>query len=158
MATRYVIDTSSFRVFGNYYPDSFPTFWEHVEELVQHELLVSCSEVRKELEIQSASDHLNDWVAAHPMVFPDPSEPELAFVARIFTVPHFRQLIGEKQRLRGLPVADPFLVAKGGVENCCVVTEEGMKPNAAKIPNVCEHFGVRYMDVRGFLGELGWRF
>ena len=37
----------------------------------------------------------------------------MEYVAQIFRVPHFRQLIGVKQQLKGSPVADPFLVARG---------------------------------------------
>ncbi len=158
MSASYVLDTNSFHVFGNYYPDSFPTFWENIEDIVADGLLVSCSEVAKELELQSRSEHLNAWVDGHPHVFPDPTEEEMEYVARIFRVPHFGQLIGEKQRLRGLPVADPFLVARGALEGACVVTEEVLKPHAAKVPNVCEHFGVRSTNVKGFLIAMGWRF
>lgn len=158
MSASYVVDTNSFRVFGNYYPDSFPTFWERIAELVSDGTLVSCTEVAKELEIQSLVEHLNTWVDDHPDVFADPTEDEMEYVARIFRVPHFRQLIGEKQRLRGSPVADPFLVARGALEGACVITEEALKPHAAKVPNVCEHFGVRSTNVQGFLIEMGWRF
>ena len=128
-ATR-VLDTNSFRVFGNYYPESFPSFWDEIEKLVADGLLVSYREVAKEME----------------------------YVAQIFRVPHFRQLIGVKQQLKGSPVADPFLVARGALLGASVVTEEALKPNAAKLPNVCEHFGVRSTNVQGFLVEVGWRF
>lgn len=80
------------------------------------------------------------------------------FVAEIFRVAHFGQLIGERQRLKGMPMADPFLIARAHVLDGCVVSEESLKPHAAKIPNVCEHFGVRYQKVQGFLGEVGWQF
>ena len=130
MSTTYVLDTNSFRVFGNYYPESFPSFWDEIEKLVADGLLVSCREVAKEME----------------------------YVAQIFRVPHFRQLIGVKQQLKGSPVADPFLVARGALLGASVVTEETLKPNAAKLPNVCEHFGVRSTNVQGFLVEVGWRF
>jgi hypothetical protein len=154
----YVLDTNSFRVFGNYYPATFPTFWENLEGLVTASLLTSCSEVAKELELQSPADHLIAWADRHPDVFQEPTEAEMEYVADIFRVVHFRQMIGEKQRLKGLPVADPFLVARGAVNNACVVTEEMLKPNAAKVPNVCEHFGVRSTNAQGFLAEVGWRF
>lgn len=158
MRALYVLDTNSFRVFSNYYPDSFPTFWDYIEGLVEDGQLVSCSEVARELELQSSSEHLNEWVVAHPNVFLEPTEDEMAYVANIFQVAHFRQMIGQKQQLKGLPVADPFLVARGATQDACVVTEEAMKPNAAKVPNVCEHFGVASTNVQGFLLEMGWRF
>lgn len=62
------------------------------------------------------------------------------------------------QRLRGYPVADPFVVACARVRDGCVVTEEASRPNAARIPNVCGHFGVRCTNVEGFLREIGWEF
>ncbi len=30
MSTIYVIDTNSWRVFGNYYPEAFPSFWDEI--------------------------------------------------------------------------------------------------------------------------------
>lgn len=158
MSDTYILDTNSFRVFSNYYPDNFPTFWDNIESLVDSGHLISCLEVSKELEKQNTSVHLSSWIQAHSGIFEMPSEDEMGFVARIFRVPHFRQLIGVKQQLRGLPVADPFLVARGAIINGCVVTEENMKPHAAKIPNVCKHFGVRSTNAHGFLSEVGWSF
>ncbi|MHB8792516.1 MAG: PIN domain-containing protein [Thermoleophilia bacterium] len=158
MAGLYVLDTNSFRVFGNYYPESFPSFWDKIAELVTDSRLLSCREVRKELEMQSPTPHLNSWVDEHPEIFTAPTGDEMEFVAEIFRVAHFHQLIGQKQRLKGLPVADPFLIARGATLPGCIITEESFKPHAAQIPNVCEHFGVRCMNVEGFLGEVGWRF
>jgi hypothetical protein len=158
MPDLYVFDTNSIRVFGNYYPDNFPSFWERLATLVAAGGFLSCHEVRKELERQSPSEHVNDWVNRHLHLFGEPSSGEMAYVADIFRVHHFRQLIGQKQQLTGAPVADPFVVARGGVKNGCVVTEEARKPNAAKVPNVCDHFGVRHTTVQGFLSELGWQF
>ncbi|MBK8246690.1 MAG: DUF4411 family protein [Gemmatimonadetes bacterium] len=82
----------------------------------------------------------------------------MEMVAEIFRVPHFQQLIGEKQRLRGQPVADPFLIARAKALGWSVVTEEVMKPNAAKIPNVCQHFGIPCTDMKGLLTSLGWKY
>ena len=58
MTATYVLDTNSFRVFGNYYPESFPSFWEEIEKLAADGTLVSCREVAKELELQSTAEHL----------------------------------------------------------------------------------------------------
>jgi hypothetical protein len=48
--------------------------------------------------------------------------------------------------------------ASARVRGGCVVTEEKLKPKAAKIPNVCEHFGVHCTNVEGFLKQKGWTF
>ena len=67
-------------------------------------------------------------------------------------------LVSEQDLLAGNLRADPFIIAKAKVLNGCVVTEERRKPNAAKIPNVCEHFGVDYTNLQGFMEREGWRF
>lgn len=158
MPSVFVLDTSSIRVFGNYYPESFPSFWAEIKTLVDNGFLISCREVFKELEIQNPSGHLNKWIVDYSNLFTAPTSEEMEYVAEIFKVDHFRQLIGKKQQLKGLPVADPFLIARGAINNACVVTEEIYKPNAAKIPNICEHFRVRSTNVQKFLVEVGWRF
>lgn len=71
---------------------------------------------------------------------------------------HFQTLIGRESILRGTPVADPFVIAKAGVEGGIVVTEEQFKKNAAKIPNVCKHFGIDWVDLERFMEREGWQF
>lgn len=55
--------------------------------------------------------------------------------------------------------ADPFVIALAKVENYTVVTEEKhgtlTKP---KIPIVCEHFGIRCINLLQFIREQGWSF
>ena len=38
----------------------------------------------------------------------------------------------------------------------CVVTLEGAPANAAKIPNICSHFGVGCIHLEGFMEREGW--
>lgn len=143
---------------GNYYPDTFPTFWQHVEDLVAAGRLTSVREVGKELSLQNTTAHLADWVDAHSGLFEAPIPTEMQHVATIFAVRHFQQLIGEKQRLRGQPVADPWLVARAMTTNGVVVSEEAPKPNSAKVPTVCQHFGVQCVTVQEMLRREAWRF
>jgi hypothetical protein len=91
-------------------------------------------------------------------IFVVPEAAETAFVAEIFKVPHFQQLVDGAARLRGQPVADPFVIAVAAVRGGCVVTEETHRPHAAKIPNVCEHFRVNCTNLEGFLEGKGWTF
>jgi hypothetical protein len=154
----YVIDTNSVRVMGNYYPETFPTFWDHVSELVAAGRLLSVREVRKELDGQNTAAHVAAWVATNSGLFTAPAPQEMTHVASIFAVPHFQQMIGEKQRLRGYPVADPWLVARGMEFGAIVVSEEEAKPNSAKIPNVCEHFSVECIPLQELLRREGWRY
>ena len=66
----YVFDTSSFIVVGHYYPERFPSFWNHLNTLVEAGRVTSVSEVLKELENVSTRDHLAGWLQANPKVFP----------------------------------------------------------------------------------------
>ncbi len=154
----YVFDTNSLRVLGNYYPDRFPSFWRHFETLIEDGTIVSVREVYNELERQMSETWLWEWARAHRGMFLIPGPDETRFIGEIFQVPHFRAIVGETQRLRGHPVADPFIVACAKVRGGCVVTEEANRPNAAKVPNVCEHFGVSCTNVEGFMARNDWRF
>jgi hypothetical protein len=153
----YVVDTSSFRELERYYKDVFPTFWELFESEVESGGAVSVREVWRELEACPETNVIA-WAKANSGIFKTPSAAEAEFVGQIFSVPHFAQLISAKAQMTGQPAADPFLIAAA---QCCggtVVTQERLKPNAAKIPNVCGHFGTPCMTFEGFLKAKGWSF
>jgi len=154
----YVFDTSSLRVLRNYYPETFPSFWGLFDGLVNDGQVISVREVRNELRRQVTKGWLSDWVKEHGDLFPIPSPQETIFVREIFAVPHFQSLISEQQRLKGYPVADPFVIAAARAKDATVVTEELFKPNAAKIPNVCQHFNVEWLDLEMFMAFNAWRF
>lgn len=153
-----MFDTSSFIVLGHYYPDAFPSFWTMVNEFVVAERLISVEQVFQELDQQAAEHHLVDWITSNRGVFKPPTEPELNVVAEIFQVAHFRQLVGQRQLQTGAVVADPFVIARARVAKACVVTQETLRPNAARIPNVCAHFGVECTNLAGLFQREGWRF
>jgi hypothetical protein len=154
----YVFDTNSLRVFGNYYPEIFGGFWAQLNELVDEGRVGSVREVKKELDFQASHAHLLTWAQQNEAMFSAPTDDEMTAVSAILAVPHFEQLIPERARLRGSPVADPFIVARAQVCGARVVTEEVLKPNSAKIPNVCGHFGVPCMNVQEFLRQENWTF
>ena len=52
----------------------------------------------------------------------------------------------------------PFVVAKAAVIGSAVVTLERKRPNAAKIPNICDHLGVQCLDLEQFMEKEGWQF
>ena len=95
---------------------------------------------------------------AKPRDLPHPSADEASFVAEVFAVPRFLELIKQKNISRGQPVADPFLVAAAHAIGGCVVTEEREKVNAAKIPNVCKHFDVDCTNIESFMEREGMRY
>lgn len=155
----YVFDSSPLiDLFKYYYPDRFPSLWENFDALVLEHRIISVREVRNELE--GHGDRLSDWVKDSHEFFLTPTTDELNFVAEIFKVPHFQALVRKKERLQGKPVADPFVIASAWVleEEGCVVTQEVKKPNAARIPNVCEHFDILCLNLEAFMENEKWRF
>lgn len=161
--TVYVFDTSSFsQLFGSYYRSVFPTLWALFDEMVSAGRLVSVREVRNEIKrcLGEKLETLTEWCASHQELFTTPSPQEQSHVASIFHNSHFLQLVTQKALLKGTPVADPFVIAKARVIGVggCVVTEESYKPNAAKMPNVCAHFGVDCTNLEGFMERERWQF
>lgn len=152
----YVIDTSSLIVLQHYFPERFPTFWANLDGAIAAGEVVSAREVLKEF--SSQKQWLTDWIKKQSAMFLTPGPDETQFVAEIFKVSHFQNLVTETQRLRGQPVADPFVIACAKVRSGCVVTEESPKPNSAKIPIVCSHFGIECTNLEGFLAARGWTF
>ena len=163
----YVFDTSSLRSLQHFYRSVFNTIWDGLDVLIQQKTLISTREVWNELERQSVSSEVLAWAKQNKQIFTTPNAAELQFVAQIFRIAHFQSLIGEQQRLKGMPVADPFVIACAKIKSGIVVTEEGWmrsgttltpKPNAAKIPNVCAHFKVPCTNLEGFMQQQGWSF
>lgn len=156
----YIFDTSCFIVlFNHFYLGRFPSLWEKFDQLIEEKKIISVREVFNEIDTYwNKVSRLVQWAKDNREVFEQPSVEEMEFVQLIFSVKHFRNLIERKATLEGRPVADPFLVAKAKVENKMLVTQEELKENAAKIPNVCEHFKVQYTNLEGFMERERWQF
>lgn len=154
----YVFDTSSLSELKHFYPAIFKSIWTELDKLVQQEGIISTKEVWTEIQRGNPDQHTNAWLKRNKELFTTPSINELQFVAQIFTIPHFQSMIGRKQRLKGDPVADPFVIACAKIRNGTVVTEEQFKPNSSKIPNVCHHFGLPCIDLKTFMQQQKWSF
>jgi hypothetical protein len=154
----YVFDTNSFIVTSHYFPSRFPTFWRKFDNLVSDGRIISVREVFKELDCVAARSNLLKWAHENKELFIPPCPEETRFVRELFTNPHFQQLISAKQRLKSSPVADPFVIASAFVRKACVVTEEKLKENAAKIPNICAHYKIACMSIETFMENEGWSF
>lgn len=154
----YVFDTSPLStLFRNYYPHRFPTLWNQFNGLVASGSISSTREVLKEIE-DGPVESLRQWAAANQAHFPFPTGNEAQFVSQIFQVPHFQQNIEQQKLLKGGHNADPFVIARAKIEGHTVVTMELLKENAAKIPNICQHFGIPCITLEGFMEAEGWVF
>ncbi|MEI7511291.1 MAG: PIN domain-containing protein [Candidatus Peregrinibacteria bacterium] len=140
----------------HYYQKRFPSLWEKISVVLSEKRFFSVKEVFHELE--GKEDDVLEWAKRNKSIFLAPTEEESLFIMEIFKIPHFQTLIGERQRLKGLPAADPFLIASAKVNNATLVTTEKEKANSAKIPNVCKHFGVDCINLEEFMEREGWKF
>lgn len=152
---KYVFDSNSLIALGQFYPSRFPSLWGHVNSLVTADELCSVSECLKEIEAYNQSDYLKDWSKTNKRIFKNPCNQQGLIVSDIFKVVHFQQLISKEAQLKGKPVADPFVIASAKYHGAIVVTEEKFKEHAAKIPNICKHFGVQYMNLEAFMTAEG---
>lgn len=126
--------------------------------MLQVKGLISVREARFELEQKFDEATIVQLTAHNPDFFEDPSVEELSFVGEIYSIPHFQQNLDRKKLLQGGYFADPFVIAKAKIKKAAVITEEERPQNGAKIPNICEHFGIECMKLGGFLIKEGWKF
>ena len=154
----YVFDTSPLSaLFKNFYRNRFPSLWERFDDLVANGQIVSTREVLREIE-DGATESLREWVAQNQRLFTVPTAAEGAFVTEIYLIPRFRQNIEQQKILKGGKNADAFVIAKAAVEQGTVVTMELLRPNAAKIPNICQYFNIQCLSLEEFMEEEGWQF
>lgn len=153
----YIFDSDSLiDLFRHYYPERFPSLWMKFDALVSEQRIISVRDVFNELE--KRGDRLSEWVVSNRSIFHIPTVEEMSFITEIFKIKHFQALIRKKERLEGKPVADPFVIAKAKVGAGCVVTQERKTENAAKIPNVCEHFKIQCENLETFMKNENWTF
>jgi len=152
----YFFDTNVFRVLGHYYPETVPDLWNHLDRQAQAGELRSTREVKREAEHQ-CEDHVVEWVRRHPKVFPIPSIDEQRAVRSLFEDPANRGLVKQAKANKGLPVADPFLVAAASVAGGTVVTQESATIDG-RIPSVCGRLSIRCINFRDYLREMSLHF
>jgi len=154
----YVFDNSPLStLFKNYYRKRFPSLWGKFDYLVAAGNLVSTREVLREIE-DGPIAALRDWADKNQALFTTPKAAEGAFVSKIYAVRHFQQNLEQQKLLKGGHNADAFIIARAAVEHRTVVTMELLKANAAKIPNMCRHFGVGCVTLEEFMEAEGWQF
>ncbi len=153
----YVFDTSPLIILSrNFYRKRFPTLWEKFDSLIANNKIISTRESFREIEEQD--DDLYKWAKLHEDIFEIPNIKEAEFIKQIYAIPHFRDNIEKQKILKGGLNADPFVIAKAFNYGASVVTLEKKKPNAAKIPNICEHFNIICMNLEKFMEKENWSF
>jgi len=141
----------------NFFPTVFTTLWQNFDRLIEEGQIVSVREAMREIE-DGPLVSLTTWARANAEFFELPTPDEAAFITEIYGVAHFHQNNEQQKLLNGGHNADPFVIAKARVQGRSVVTTELYKANAAKIPNICRHFGVPCMTLKEFMEAEGWQF
>tara|TARA_R110000787_G_scaffold249816_8_gene355431 strand:+ start:1744 stop:2211 length:468 start_codon:yes stop_codon:yes gene_type:complete len=154
----YVLDTNVIsNLHKNYYRKRFVSLWEAFDQLVADGKITSTREAYHELH-NGVPGADTEWATTNAKIFTTPDANEGAFVAKIYAVPHFQANIEKQKLIKGGRNADAFIIARAHAIGGTVVTMERFKPNAVKIPNICEHFKVPYLDLEGFMEAEGWEF
>lgn len=161
----YVLDTRFFVIIREYYQDVFPSFWKNMDTAAASGEISSVREVLREIERYGGlRGYMDDeWVPIHRGMFTEASPEEAAAVRDILAVREFDNLITQKAKRKGSPVADPFVIAKAMVAGDTVVTRElstQQRNNSTvpHIPDVCAHFGVPCITPMDFMRAKGWEF
>ncbi len=151
---KYIFDSGPFIDLKNYPPDVFSSLWSHFAQLIQEGNIISSSEVFREIE--NYDDEIAEWAKLNKQIFIKPTIEEQRLVQQILE--KHPELVKEEAILLGKPYADPFVIAQAKSHNCILVHQEKLKPNAHKIPNVCEDFGVDEIALFEFFRKEKWNF
>lgn len=120
-----------------------------MDELSSKGDLISVREVYNEVLKNCPQEHLLLWVKKRKSIFVIPNEKEQRLILEMMKHEENRNLIKHNNILKGLPVADPFILAVAKCRNAIVVTKEGMKPGA-RIPNICRKMDVDCIKLKDF--------
>ena len=154
----YVFDTMIFsQLFDYYYRDQFPSLWAKFDLLVNDGRITSTREVRKELE-NHAGNKFKDEITRIQQLFLEPTPDEKRFVTRIYKEPRFLTQFPTRHLLKGGTYADPFVIARAAVLGGTVVTNESEIKGGTKIPSLCRHFQIDYVNFQGFMRRENWSF
>ncbi len=158
----YVLDTNVFIEAKNrYYAfDIAPGFWDG---LIQQEGLGRIESIdRVQDELNKGKDELKKWAnnqfshAFHPSTEAD----VISAYSRIITWVQNNPQFMSAAKAEFAACADGWLIAYAMVKRRVVVTHEELKPAIrikVPIPNVCQQFGVPYVDTFAMLRDLGIR-
>ena len=161
----YVLDTGFFVISRYYYPRTFPSFWEKIDEMVRSLRVSSVQEVLQELEAYGGEQgYLSDWIKNNKGIFTQLTPEEQSKKAEMMKVDIFQELVKVQVRLKGRLMADPFIIAKAAVRGGIVVTRElsskiaNNKPGKIRIPDVCDHFSIPCISPQEFMEQRDWKF
>jgi len=151
--SKYVIDSSSLIDLFRLYPPErkiFYPLWEKINKATTEKLIISSRYVKKELNLDNNEEILK-WIKNSGLQFAGFTSEETRLIPELQR--HFPNLINWNSDENA---ADPWIITLAITQKLTVITEEKKKPNAHKIPNVCEYFGIECINLLGLFGKEGW--
>lgn len=143
----YVLDANVFiQAKNDYYaPEIVPGFWYWLLKAAVQKRICSIKNVYQEL--LDYKDELTEWTKKNSQIFVDIDEETSSFHRRI--LPWVEQNYEKSGVNRFADGADPWLVAYAGAHGLTLVTQEKARQKSrtkVKIPDVCDHFKVKYCN------------
>lgn len=158
----YLLDANTYIQAKNFHYDMdfCPAYWDWLDKQFAAGALGSVKSVYDE--IANKGDELSAWVSKRTNQFDavsDRDTQELMGVVATYvtTLPN----MNAANVAKFLSGADPWLIARAMATGKTVVTYEVLAPantTKVKIPNVCQYFGVPYIDTYQLLRELQAKF
>ena len=126
--------------------DVYLGIWEAVDEGVREGAIISPALVRNEVR-DTTDPELKKWLATCGSMFVQLDRAQIAALEEIV-----RKFPAYAEEVRNL--ADPAVIALAKVKGLTVLTSEkwvsNPGPTKPKIPNVCEDFGVKCLDIDNY--------
>ncbi len=166
--SKFIVDSNFFiQAHRSIYPlDVFQSFWLKVKNLSENGTIVSIDKVKKEIfDNASHQDELKLWCGSNlPTDFFFDTASVLNNYISIVSwansmTDHYTP--NAIQEFFETDLADPWLIAFAMSNNWTIVTYEKSEPNIKrkiKIPEVCNHFNVRYINTIQMFRELNENF
>ena len=159
----YVLDANVFiEAARRYYAfDIAPPFWENLNHYATTGQIQSIDRIKKELE--RGKDELAEWATSQftdAFVSTD-KEDIIASYTEVMEWVYAQDQFSDAAKADFAEGADGWLVAYARTKSHIVVTHEVLDPGIRRkvpIPNVCDAFGVSYVDTFKMLRELKVRF
>lgn len=153
----FLLDTCIWRKLLDHFPKKgsrFETIWAKLDQDISDNRIKSVDECLSELLKHYDPKQENaKWLQTRKQIFEYPSDEESLIIKSIFASAKMRENVALKNILENRPCADVYIVAKAKATGATVVTAENYKPQSAKLPNMCEKFGVICIGYDDFMFE-----
>lgn len=165
---KYVIDSNILiEAYHRYYAfDLAPKFWAELQSFALSDEVVSIDKVKEE--IIAGNDDLSNWVKTkYSCAFKSTKSLDVANAFAQMQQWAADEVIGNERRFKDQAlsdfarVADGWIVAYAQVNSLIVVTHEsysGMGRSRIVIPEVCNAFGVKFVQTFDMLRDLNVKF